>query len=141
MADGYVIWYSTVSHPHILPLLLGDLPRPANEEKIIAQQWERYEARGLPDTYDMVSAVVAYADEQIGQEEVMSPQQWFQALSHVREQIAPILTGGEARGQGGGNNSISWTNIRSRNSRTLCFCLLLVFSYCGIYWLVSCKLS
>jgi len=39
----------------------------------------------------MVSVVVAYADEQMGQEEVMSPQQWFQAMSHVREQIASIL--------------------------------------------------
>jgi len=97
MADGYVIWYSAVSHPQILPLLPGDLPRPANEEQIIAQQWKRYEARGSSDTYDMVSAVVAYADEQMGQEEVMSPQQWFQAMSHVREQIAPILT--KKRGQ------------------------------------------
>jgi len=124
MVDGYVLWYSTVSHPLILPLLPGDLPKPANEDQIIAQQWERYEARGSPDTYDMVSVVVAYADEQMGQEEVMSPQQWFQAMSHVREQIARILT-----------------NIRNRSSRTLCFCLLLVFSYCGIYWSVSCKLS
>jgi len=49
--------------------------------------------------------------------------------------------GGEARGRGGDNNSIGRTSIRSRSSRTLCFCLLLVFSYCGIYWLVSCKLS
>jgi len=57
-----------VSHPQILPLLPGDLPRPANEEQIIAQQCERYEARGSPDTYDMVSVVVAYADEQMGQE-------------------------------------------------------------------------
>jgi len=83
MADGYVIWYSTMSHPHILPLLLGDLPKPANEEQIITHQRERYEARGSPDTYDMVSADVAYVDEQMGQEEVMSPQQWFQAMSHV----------------------------------------------------------
>ena len=97
MADGYVIWYSTVSHPQILSLLLGDLPRPANEEQIIAQQWEWYQARGSPNTYDMVSAVVAYADEQMSQEEVMSPQQWFQVMSHVREQITPILT--RRRGQ------------------------------------------
>jgi len=96
MADGYVIWYSTMSHPQILPLLPGDLPRPANEEHIIAQ-WERYEVRGSPDTYDMVSAAVAYANEQMGQEEVTSLQQWFQAMSHVREQIAPILT--RRRGQ------------------------------------------
>jgi len=86
-----VLWYSTVSHPQILPPLPGDLPRPVNEEQIIAQQWERYKARGSPDTYDMVSAAVAYSDEQIGQEEVMRPQQWFQAMNHVREQIAPIL--------------------------------------------------
>jgi len=45
----------------------------------------------------MVSADVAYADEQMGQEEVMSPQQWFQAMGHVREQIAPILA--RKRGQ------------------------------------------
>jgi len=37
MVDGYVLWYSTVSHPQILPLLPGDLPKPANEEQIIAQ--------------------------------------------------------------------------------------------------------
>jgi len=35
----------------------------------------------------MVSSVVAYADAHMGQEEVMSPQQWFQAMSHVREQV------------------------------------------------------
>jgi len=40
----------------------------------------------------MVSGDVAYADAQMGQEEVMSPQQWFQAMSHVGEQITPILT-------------------------------------------------
>jgi len=40
MKDGYVLWYSRVSHPLILPLLPGDLPRSANEEQIIAQQWE-----------------------------------------------------------------------------------------------------
>ena len=74
MAEGYVVWYNTMSHPQILPLLLEDLPRPGNEEQIIAQQWEWYEARGSLDTYDMVSAAVAYADEQMGQEEVMSPQ-------------------------------------------------------------------
>ena len=91
MADGYVLWYNTVSHPQILPPLPGDLRRPANEEQIIAQQWERYEARDSPDTYDMISAAVAYADEKMGQEEVMCPQQWFHAMSHVREQIAPIL--------------------------------------------------
>jgi len=38
MRDGYVIWYTRVSHPQILPPLPGDLPRPANEEQIIAQQ-------------------------------------------------------------------------------------------------------
>ena len=80
MIDGYVIWYSTVSHPQFLPLLPRDLPRPANEEQIIAQQWERYETRGLPDTYDMVSGVVAYADEYLGQEVMsMTPQQLYAA--------------------------------------------------------------
>ena len=38
MADGYVLWYPKVSHPQIFPPLPGDLPRPANEEKIIAEQ-------------------------------------------------------------------------------------------------------
>jgi len=45
----------------------------------------------------MDSVVVDYADEHMGQEEVMSPQQWFLAMSHVREQIAPILA--RRRGQ------------------------------------------
>jgi len=45
----------------------------------------------------MVSADVAYVDEQMGQEEVMSPQQWFQVMSHVRKQIVPILA--RRRGQ------------------------------------------
>lgn len=68
MRDGYVLWYTrgssqaTSSRRHSLPPLPGDLPRPANEEQIIAQQWERYEARSSPDTYDMVSGVVAYTD-------------------------------------------------------------------------------
>jgi len=31
MRDGYVLWYTTVSHPQILPPLSGDLPRPINE--------------------------------------------------------------------------------------------------------------
>lgn len=91
------VWYTKVCHPQILPPLSGDLPRPANEEHIIAEQWERYEARSSPDTYGMVSVVVAYADAQIGQEDVMIPQQWFQAMTRVREQIAPILT--RRRGQ------------------------------------------
>jgi len=39
----------------------------------------------------MVSGVVAYADDQLGQE-VMSPKQWFEAMRHVRDQIAPILS-------------------------------------------------
>ena len=68
MADGYVRWYTVVSHPQILPLLSGDIPRPPNEEQIIAEQWERYEARSSPDTYDMVTGVVAHADEFLGQE-------------------------------------------------------------------------
>jgi len=37
MADGYVRWYTVVSHPQILPLLPGDIPRPPNEEQIIAE--------------------------------------------------------------------------------------------------------
>jgi len=53
-----VLWYTTVSHPRILPPLSGDLPKPANEEHIIAEQWEQYEARSSPDTYDMVGGVV-----------------------------------------------------------------------------------
>ena len=68
MANGYVLCYSTLSHPQILPPLPGDLPKPANEEQIIAQQWERYEVRGSADTYNMVSVVVAYVDEHMGQE-------------------------------------------------------------------------
>nr|ABN05849.1 IMP dehydrogenase/GMP reductase, putative [Medicago truncatula] len=94
VADGYVLWYTRVSHPQILPPIPGDLLRPANEEQIIAEQWQRYEARNSPDTYDMVSGAVAYADAQLGQEEVMSmtPQQSFEAITHMREQIAPILT-------------------------------------------------
>jgi len=74
MRDVYVLLYTRVSHPLILPPLPGDLLRPANEEQIIAQQWERYEARCSHDTYDMVNGVVAHADEDLGQEEVMSPQ-------------------------------------------------------------------
>jgi len=77
----------------------------------------------------MVSAVVAYADAQMGQEEVMSPQQWFQAMSHVREQIAPILIGGEARGRGGGNISISKTRTSSRVTCSCCVGLVFYFSY------------
>ncbi|XP_039684137.1 protein MAINTENANCE OF MERISTEMS-like [Medicago truncatula] len=38
VADGYVLWYTRVSHPQILPPIPGDLPRPANEEQIIAEQ-------------------------------------------------------------------------------------------------------
>jgi len=76
MVDGYVLWYSRVSHSLILPLLPRDIRRPANEEQIIAHQWEQYEARGSPDTYAMVTCVVAYVDEQLGQE-VMSPEQWL----------------------------------------------------------------
>jgi len=45
----------------------------------------------------MVCDVVAYADAQMGQAEVMSPEQRFQAMSHVREQITPILS--KRRGQ------------------------------------------
>ena len=94
MAEGYVVWYNTMSHPQILPLLLEDLPRPGNEEQIIAQQWERYEARSLPDSYD----TVAHADEYLGQEVMsMTPQQLNAALQNVREQIASIMT--RRRGQ------------------------------------------
>nr|ABE93035.1 IMP dehydrogenase/GMP reductase, putative [Medicago truncatula] len=76
---------------HTLKAVDWDIPRPPNEKQIIAEQWERYEARSSPDIYDMVSGVVAYSDAQMGLEEVMSPQQWFQAMSHVKEQITPIL--------------------------------------------------
>jgi len=65
--------------------------RLANEEHIIAQQWKQYEARGSPDTCDMVAGAVAYVDESLGQE-VMSHEQWSAAMHHVREQIALILT-------------------------------------------------
>jgi hypothetical protein len=85
-------------------------------EQIIAEQWERYQPRSSPDTYDMVSGDVAYADAQMGQTEVMSPQQWFQAMSHVREQIAPILARRRGHGRGGGNNSSS----RIRSSSIFC---------------------
>nr|ABN09750.1 IMP dehydrogenase/GMP reductase, putative [Medicago truncatula] len=37
MADGYVRWYAIASHSQILPLLPGDIPRPPNEEQIIAE--------------------------------------------------------------------------------------------------------
>jgi len=57
MEDSYVRWYTRLSHPLILPLLQEDLPRPNNEEQIIAQQWEQYEARVSPNTYDMVSGL------------------------------------------------------------------------------------
>jgi len=40
MRDGYVLWYTRVSHPQILAPLPRDLPRLANVEQIIAQQWE-----------------------------------------------------------------------------------------------------
>jgi len=66
MRDGYVLWYTRVSHPQILSPLLGDLPWLVNEEQIIAQQWERYEVRSSLDTYDMVTGDVAYADEHLG---------------------------------------------------------------------------
>ena len=89
-----MLWYTKVSHPHIFPPFPGDLPRPANEEQIIAQQWERYEARSLPDSYD----TVAHADEYLGQEVMsMTPQQLYAALQNVREQIASIMT--RRRGQ------------------------------------------
>jgi len=61
LRDGYVLWDTKVSHPQILPPLPRDLLRPANEEQLIAQQWERYEARNSPDTYDMVAG----ADEHL----------------------------------------------------------------------------
>jgi len=98
MADGYVLWYTVVSHPQIFPLLPGDIPRPSNEEQIIAEQWEQYEARSSPDTYDMVNGAVAHVDEFLGQEVTsMTPQQLYAALQNVKEQIAPIMT--RRRGQ------------------------------------------
>jgi len=83
--------YNRVSHPQIFPPVPGSPPKLANDEQIIAHWWEQHQARGSPDTYDMVSGVVAYADEHLGQE-VMSHEQCFAALLHVREYIAPILT-------------------------------------------------
>ena len=74
MSYGYVL---LVSHPQILPPLPEDLPRLANEEQITAEQGERYDARSLHDSYDVVSGAVAYADARMGQAEVMSHQQWF----------------------------------------------------------------
>ena len=62
----------------------------------------------------------------------------FRPLAMLGSRLRRYWPGGEVRGRGGGNNSISRTRTRSR---TLCFYLLLVFSYCGICWLVSCKLS
>jgi len=44
----------------------------------------------------MVSCVVFYADEHLGQE-VMSLEQLYAALCHVREQIVPVLTRRRAR--------------------------------------------
>ncbi len=83
--DGYVRWYTVVSPPHIFPLLQGDIPRPPNEEQIITEQWEQYEARSSPDTYDMVSGAVAHADEFLGQEVMsMTSQQLYAALHDVR---------------------------------------------------------
>jgi len=38
MREGYVLWYIKFSHPQILPPFPRDLPRPTNEEQIIAEQ-------------------------------------------------------------------------------------------------------
>jgi len=91
MEDDYILWYEQVSHPQICPPIPGSPSMPLNEEQIIAHQWEQYQARGLPDTSEMISGVVAYVDEQLGQE-VMSHEQWSAAMCYVREQITPILT-------------------------------------------------
>ena len=91
MEDGHMLWYTKVSHPQILPPIPGSPPRPTNEEQIIAHQWEQHQARGSTDTYDIVSGIVSYADEHLGQK-IMSPKQLYAALRHVREQIAPVLT-------------------------------------------------
>ena len=91
MEDNYMLWYGLVSHPQIFPLIPGSPLRPANEEQIVAHQWEQYEARGSPDTYEMINGNVAYADEQLGHD-LMSPGQWSAAMRHVQEQIAQILT-------------------------------------------------
>jgi len=66
MADGE--WLYTTVHYSVSPSDSATTLRPANEEQIIVHQWEQYEARGSPDTYEMVTCVVAYADEQLGQE-------------------------------------------------------------------------
>ena len=68
-----MLWYNGVSQHHILPLIPGSPLTPANEEKIIPHQWDQYQARGSPDTYEMISGVVAYVDEQLGRE-VMRPE-------------------------------------------------------------------
>jgi len=94
--DGYMLWYTRVSHPQILPLISGSPPRLANEKQIISHRWEQYEARGSPDAYEMISGVNAYADDQLGQE-VMSPEKWSAAMCHVWEKITPILTRRRAR--------------------------------------------
>jgi len=91
-----MIWYTRVSHPQILPLISGSSLRPTNEKQIIAHQWEQHQVRGLPDTYDIVSGVVSYDDEHLGQEG-MIPKQLHAALRHVREQITLVLTRRRAR--------------------------------------------
>jgi len=91
-----MLWYTSVSHPQILPPIPGSPPRPANEEQIIAHQWKQDQTRGSPNTYDMVSDTVSYADKYLGQG-VMSPEQLNAALHHVKEQRASVLTKGRAR--------------------------------------------
>jgi hypothetical protein len=46
MDDGYMLWYTRVSHPHTFPPISRYPQRPANEEQIIAHQWEQHQARG-----------------------------------------------------------------------------------------------
>jgi len=74
----------------------------------------------------MVSGVVAYVDEKLGQE-VMSSEQWFEAMHHVKEHITPILTRRRARSRGGGNNTMSRT--RSRITCSCCLGFVFYFSY------------
>jgi len=112
MEDGYMLWYTRVSHPQILPPTLGSPPRPANEEQIITHQWEQHQTRGSFDTFDMVSGVVAYVDEHLGQK-VMSPEQFYAALRHVKEQIAPVLTRRRVWSREGSNMSMSMSRTRS----------------------------
>jgi len=116
MGDGYVRWYTRVSHPQILPLLPRDIMRPTNEEQIIAQQWEQNEGRGSPILMTWLVALLPM---------LMSSwvRRWWALSSGLRpcamlgSRSHRFWPEGEANGRGGGSNSISKT--RSNNI----FCL------------------